>query len=275
MIADLTTYEANVLRMRKERETALQKADRGWLSLAGLFHLHDGENTFGSALGNEIVIPSPVVPARGGVFILKEGKVSVRTTPALQMLCNESSLPGGALADDQAETPDFLTIGKITLVVIQRGTQHYIRMWNTDNPARKNFTGLRFYTVNPTLCVTARFITYDTPLPTRIIDVLGNEHDVPHIGYATFQLNGQDFSLRAIGDETSLSFSFRDATNGETTYGGGRELETSLPVDGILELDFNLAHNHPCAYTNFATCPLPPKENTLPIRIEGGEMTYK
>ncbi len=270
----LSPYETLIQQVRQEREKNLLKAERGWLTLAGLFHLHEGENTFGSGAENDVVLPT-TAPAQAGVFVLKNGAVSIRAKAGLPMLCNGGRLPEGALADDQAEAPDFLTIGKLTLVTIRRGSQHYIRMWNVDNPARKEFTGLRFYPVNPDLRISAEFTPYNPPLPIIITDVLGNEHEVPHIGYVTFEWGGQECRLQAIGDQKSLYFSFRDATNGDTTYGGGRELEAGLASGGVVQLDFNLAHNPPCAYTDFATCPLPPTENALPVRIEAGEMKYR
>jgi uncharacterized protein len=272
---DLTPYEVQIQQFRQDRERSLQKADRGWLTLAGLFHLHEGENSFGRSPENDIVLPTSAAPPRGGVFVLKDNKVTIRPNPNLLMLCNGGRLPSGALASDQEAVPDFLTIGKLTLVAIQRASQHYIRMWNLDNPARKDFSNLNFYPIDLGYCIDARYTPYTSPINIKIIDVLGNEHEVPHTGYAAFEWNGQTCKLMATGEEDTLSFSFRDATNGDTTYGGGRELETGLPKDGIVKLDFNLAHNPPCAYTNFATCPLPPVENTLTVRIEAGEMRYQ
>jgi uncharacterized protein (DUF1684 family) len=226
----LSPYETLIQQVRQEREKNLLKAERGWLTLAGLFHLHEGENTFGSGAENDVVLPT-TAPAQAGVFVLKNGAVSIQAKAGLQMLCNGGHLPAGALADDQAEAPDFLTIGKITLVAIRRGSQHYIRMWNADNPARKEFTGLRFFPVNSDLCINVEFTPYNPPLPITITDVLGNEHEVPHIGYVTFEWGGQECCLQAIGDQKSLYFSFRDPTNGDTTYGGGRELEADLPYE--------------------------------------------
>jgi hypothetical protein len=109
----------------------------------------------------------------------------------------------------------------------------------------------------------------------QITDVLGNQFEMPHVGYVTFEWEGQRCQLQAVGDEKNLYLSFRDKTNADTTYGGGREVETELPKDGKVTIDFNLTHNPPCAYTDFATCPLPPAENVLPVRIEAGEQIYR
>lgn len=270
-----TPYETLVQKIRRQREQELRDADRGWLTLAGLFHLHEGENPFGCAPENDIVLPCSILPAKAGVFILKDGKVSIRPNPGLPILCNGVRPTAESLATDQDETPDFLTVGQFTMVALQRGSDYYIRLWDQDHLARKNFTGLRYYPINPALRINAEFTPYNPPRFIVITDVLGNEHEVPHTGYVTFEREGQECRLHALGDQSGLYFSFRDDTNGNSTYGGGRELEAGLPSGGVVQLDFNLAYNPPCAYTDFATCPLPPPENTLPVRIEAGELTYR
>jgi hypothetical protein len=130
--------------------------------------------------------------------------------------------------------------------------------------------------VDPKYCIEARYTDYDTPRLITIQDVLEIYHETPFQGYVTFAFQGKEHRLEARVDEDDLMrLDFRDATNGDTTYIGGRFLVTEMPEDGKIIVDFNRAYNPPCAYTDFATCPLPPPENRLPIRIEAGEKTFR
>ncbi len=269
------TYTAEIESARKAREQRLIESERSWLTLSGLFTLHEGENTFGSSPECDIHLPGEAVPPKAGTFILKNGKVTVRPLEGLIMTCNEGQVPKRALRMDNEEKPDFLRLANHIMVVIQRGERIFLRTWDANHPVRKYFAGLRYYPVDPDYRIEADFIAYETPRPLPITDVLGNTFEMPHVGYVVFQLHGQECRLEALGDEKGIYISFKDQTNGKTTYGGGRELEAELPRGGKVILDFNLTHNPPCAYTYFATCPLPPAENTLPVPVEAGEMIYQ
>jgi uncharacterized protein (DUF1684 family) len=269
------TYAAEVESARKAREHRLIATERSWLTLSGLFTLREGENTFGSSHDNDIHLPGDAVPPRAGVFVLQKGKVAVRPLEGLIMTCNEDRIPSRALRMDNEEKPDYLRLANHIMVVIQRGERIFLRTWDAEHPVRKYFAGLRYYPVDPAYRVEAAFIPHKEPRMLTITDVLGNTFEMPHIGYVTFQLHGQECRLEVVGDDKGLYISFKDQTNGKTTYGGGRELEAELPRDGKVILDFNLTHNPPCAYTYFATCPLPPAENTLPVAVEAGEMIYQ
>lgn len=268
-------YAAEIESARKAREQRLIQTERSWLTLSGLFTLQEGENTFGSSPENDIHLPGDAVPPRAGTFILKNDKVTVRPLEGLIMTCNDDKVPTRPLRMDNEEKPDFLRLANHIMVVIRRGERIFLRTWDAEHPVRKYFAGLRYYPVDPDYRVEADFVPYEEPRMLPITDVLGNTFEMPHIGYVTFQLHGQECRLEVLGDEKAIYISFKDQTNGKTTYGGGRELEAELPRGGKVVLDFNLTHNPPCAYTYFATCPLPPAENTLPVAIEAGEMIYQ
>jgi len=137
---------------------------------------------------------------------------------------------------------------------------------------RTEFRGQRWFPANESYHVTARFVPYDQPKSVAIPNVLGSSYQEKSPGYALFTLQGWQLRLEPVIDDKELFFIFRDQTAAKETYGAGRFLYTEMPRDGKIELDFNKAENPPCAFTPYATCPLPPKQNILPIRIEAGEL---
>lgn len=268
-------YEKEILKFRSERETRLKENDRSWLALAGLFWLEEGNNTFGSDPSNDIQLENTGVPANAGVFQYKNDIVFLKVNEGVEISCNGLEARFKALHTDIEETPDFLELGSILMVAIKRGKNCLIRVWDRDNPGRKNFTGLKHFPINPEYRVTARFVPYDPPRIPKIRDVIGEEYEVEFPGFATFTLGGKECRLEAEKTDNGLFFNFYDPTNGNGSYPGGRFLVTDPPKDRELVIDFNMAYNPPCAYTDYATCPLPPSQNRLPVRIPVGEMIYR
>lgn len=158
--------------------------------------------------------------------------------------------------------------------IIIRGGVPLVRIWDRESPVGRNFTGFHYYPVKPEYRVSAKYIRYDPPKPIKIMEVIGTEIDSMFLGQAQFALNGVHYTLEAEQSGGELLFNFTDGTNKDTTYGGGRKFYLPIPKGEEIILDFNLTENWPCAYTAFATCPIPPKENHLPIKIEAGEMKY-
>ncbi len=254
------SYRARIEEWRRQREAALQ-ADGGWLTVTGLFWLHEGANSFGSGSSNEIALPKD--PAlKGGVFDLEHGKVTMRTKDLSRELLPYS-----------AESPDTVTFGNLTLLLLRRGDRYGIRLKDNNSRFRKEFTGLHYFPVDESYRVTARFVSDPRNVP--IPNILGQTEPMHSPGYVEFELHGTRLRLTPVEESPAeLSFIFRDLTTGKETYGGGRFLDTPLPQNGKVVLDFNHAYNPPCAFTPYATCPLPPKENRLPVRIEAGELKY-
>src|SRR5262249_41575211 len=158
------------------------------------------------------------------------------------------------------------TLGSLSLSVIRRGDRYGIRLRDRNSLLRKEFTGLRYFPINESFRVTARFVPDPRKIP--ISNILGQTQDPSSPGYVEFDLAGQRFRLTPVVESSGeLFFVFRDLTSGRETYGSGRFLDTPLPKDGKLELDFNKAYNPPCVFTPYATCPLPPKQNRLAVRI--------
>ncbi len=268
-----SAYEKRILRQRKKREERFKNTERGWLGLVGLFWLQDGENKIGSDKSNEIVLPASA-PGRIGMVHYKNGLATFHAEPGVPILCNGKKIMRKTLAADISEEADFLQIGGVTLMLLERGNHHLIRIWDKDSETRKNFTGFNQFPIDQGYCITAKYTSYGEPKVFRIQDVIEIQHEVPYQGYVTFEIDGMEYRLEATGDEDSLFFSFKDHTNGDTTYSGGRYLVAELPENGKVVLDFNTAYNPPCAYTDFATCSIPPAQNHLDVHIEAGEKAY-
>jgi uncharacterized protein (DUF1684 family) len=275
MVAKASNYEETILKERQEREDRFKNSERGWLGLVGLYWLRDGENKIGSSQDCDIILPS-VAPGHVGIVQYNNGVATFRAARSVPVYCNGVQVTLKTLVADIHENADFLEIGDLTLVLLDRASRHLIRVWDRTSKLRKNFTGFNQYPVNPEYCLEARYIDYDTPRLISIRDVLEIYHETPFQGYVTFKLQGKTHRLEARVDEDNLMrLDFKDTTNGDTTYVGGRFLVAEMPKNGKILVDFNRAYNPPCAYTDYATCPLPPQENRLPIRIEAGEKAYR
>ncbi|HUE04597.1 MAG TPA: DUF1684 domain-containing protein [Bryobacteraceae bacterium] len=257
-------YRSGIEEWRKQRVAALT-ADGGWLTVTGLFWLHEGANSFGPAsCGStpcDIVLPAD--PAlREGAFYLHNGKVTLRQAGQTR-----------ELHPDATAKPDVVTMGGLTMFVIRRGDKVGIRLKDNNSRLRKEFTGLHYFPVNPDYRVATRLVPDAKQIP--ILNILGQVENTPSPGYVEFDLRGQKLRLTPVQEAPGeLFFIFRDLTSGKETYGSGRFLTTEFGKDGAVVLDFNKAYNPPCAFTPFATCPLPPKENRLALRIEAGELKY-
>jgi len=267
-------YEASIARWRAGREAAL-KADDGWLAVAGLFWLKEGDNTAGAAAGNDVALPAEAgVPAKLGVFSLKNGVVTFHVAAGADVRMNGKQALDGVLRTANEDKPDTVETGDLTMFAIQRGARYAIRMRDKNSEMRRNFTGLRWYPVKERYRVTAEFHAYPETKTILVPNILGEKVPSPSPGYAEFDLNGEHLRLQPVQEGTQLFFVFRDKTAGRTTYGSGRFLYSDLAKDGKVTLDFNKAYNPPCAFTPFATCPLPIPENRLPVAIEAGELSY-
>jgi hypothetical protein len=268
-------YEEEITRWRQAREERL-KSPTGWLSLAGLSWLKEGENTFGTDARADVVLPVGSVPARAGVIVLKAGKIMATLADGVAATLAGKPVKVTELHHDVPGPPDVLSFGPVTLQPILRGgTRYGIRVRDVNNPARRDFTGLRWFPIRVELKVAARFVPRETPLSITVPSVVGPPQVLSSPGTAVFAIGGRDVRLDAVLDEpdaTELFFIFRDQTAGKETYGGGRFLYTPLARDGQVVLDFNKAFSPPCAYSSWATCPLPPPQNRLAVRIEAGEL---
>jgi uncharacterized protein (DUF1684 family) len=264
-------YHAEIRKWRDKREQSL-KAEDGWLSLTGLFWLKAGENRVGSAAGNRVQLPDGF-PAIAGTMRLHDGQVTF--TPERNQLAqvNGKAIRSAVvLQDDKAGSPDTLSIGRLKLTVIERGSQIGVRMKDSQSEARLRFKGLSWFPVKPEWRVRARFVRQ----PKRMLfdAQAGGKQEMASPGYVEWTFAGKQLRLTPVSEGDQLFYVFRDTTAGKSTYAAARFLYSDLPKDGFVTLDFNKAYNPPCVFTPYSTCPLPPAENRLPVAVEAGEKMY-
>jgi hypothetical protein len=268
-------YRAEIEKWRQDRETRL-KSDGGWLTVSGLFWLKEGPNRFGSDPSSDIVLPAGA-PAAAGVFEHRAGRTIVRAERGTSATVEGRAVTEMEMAPDSSDNPTVLALGDLTMFVVQRGEKFGIRLKDKNSRMRREFTGLKWYPIQPDYRVTATYTEYDPPKQIPIPTVLGTTENMASPGYLTFKLRGKTLRLDPVledPDARDLFIIFRDQTSGDTTYGAGRFLYADKPVNGKVVLDFNQAYSPPCAFTPFATCPLPPPQNRLAVRLEAGEMKY-
>ena len=268
--ANPSPYPAEIASWRRRMEDSL-RAERGWLALVGLCWLEEGTNRFGSSADNPIVLPGSSAPEHAGSFVLHGGSVTLHPEAA-GVTINGQPATAAQLRSDADGAADLVAIGDLTMLVLRRGERYAIRLWDRRSPARVAFAGRRWYPVDERYRLAARFIAHDPPRTLPVPNVLGEIEQRRSPGYAVFTLGDREHSLDAVTDADELFFIFRDQTAGDTTYPAGRFLKAAYPQDGQVTLDFNRAYSPPCAFTAFATCPLPPPRNHLPLRIEAGEL---
>jgi uncharacterized protein (DUF1684 family) len=270
-------YKAGILKWRAEREQRL-KGDDGWLTVAGLFWLHQGSNGIGSDPASDVLLPAGAAPARAGAVELNGRQITLRLEAGLVGRVGGRPVSGQVmLKPDSAGEPDVLELGRLRLFVIARGGRFAIRLRDRESAARREFGGLSWFDVSEAYRISSRFVAYPKPKPVTVPNVLGHMETMPSPGYAEFAVQGQTVRLDGVLEEPDakqLFFIFSDATSGKETYHSGRFLYSDMPMADKVTLDFNKAYNPPCAFTAYATCPLPPKQNVLPVRIEAGEKTY-
>lgn len=260
---------------RGRRVIALTRPD-GWLSLIGLHWLDPGTHRVGSAPDNGIRLM--MGPAHLGVFTVRDGKARFVADAAVTV--DGAPSRGGALrsdADEGGASEMGFDDGKGLATVIVRGGRLALRVKHADAPSRVHFGGLDYWLGGRDWQIPARFIAHPAGKTLPIANIIGGTDDIPNPGAVEFTRDGKTFRLEALDEgEDTLFLVFADRTGGHGSYPAGRFLDAPRPdAKGQLLLDFNQAYNPPCAFTPFATCPLPPPENRLDLRIEAGEKTYR
>ena len=269
-----TSFSADTQKWREQHETEI-KAEDGWLTVSGLFWLKEGTTTIGTGEKSDIVLPARSAPVTVGSLELNNGVVSLRVSDGVVVQVNDKPVQEYVMTFETDKPPDQFKVGSLKLGVIKRGNRYGLRVRDKNSPARLHFKGLKWFPARENYRIIATFTAYDEPKEIRIMNVLGDELKLKTPGLLTFTLNGQKFELRpVIEDEKKLFIIFRDLTAGKTTYPAGRFLYADLPKDGKVVLDFNRAENPPCAFTEFATCPLPPRQNFMNTAINAGEMRF-
>ncbi|MFC1575809.1 DUF1684 domain-containing protein [Gemmatimonadota bacterium] len=272
-LPEAEAHTAEIASWQAQRVEGLE-TPLGWLSVIGLTWLEPGENPFGSDPANFVRFPEALSPPRAGSFFLEEEVVRMEVEPEVEVTLDGEPVTSLVLHSAAGGRPATVWMGSLAWRVIQREDLIGVRVRDTLNAARFEFEGIETFPVSLDWVVPAHFHRHLVPRTIHVPNVLGMITETPSPGSVEFEVGGESYRLAVTGDPDGDSFFivFGDRTNGSETYPAGRFLYVDAPDEtGRLLIDFNRAHNPPCAFTPHATCPLPPDQNHLPVRIEAGE----
>ncbi len=267
-------HEADVLEWRRERLESLTRDD-GWLTLTGLYWLEEGDSTCGSDPDSDVVLPASA-PSRVGTLTITGERRELEVEPGIAVTIDGERRRRAAIETDADGEPTLIELGSVGFYLIDRDGRIGVRVKDREHAALESFEGLDYYPIDGRWRVEARFEPYDPPKTIPVPTVLGTVSDTRSPGAVVFRMAARVLRLDALpADEGELWLIFGDASNGEETYGGGRFLYAQGPdADGRVVVDFNKSYNPPCAFTPYATCPLPPPQNRLELAVRAGEKSY-
>ncbi len=246
------------------------KAPGGWLNLAGLFWLEEGENTLGSDEDSDHVFPRG--PENIGKMIFENDTVEFVAEPGVTIKSEDGQVERKMLVSDAGGRATRLEVDSMEFFLIRRGERTGIRLRDFLHPRLGKLDSIDRYPADMDWIIEARFIEDTEGKTIEIPDVLGDVSEETVAGTLKFEYQGETHRLYPTGSSESLFLIFGDETSGLETYGGGRFLSVGGPdEDGKVEIDFNKAYNPPCAFSDYATCPLAPRENILPFEVTAGE----
>jgi uncharacterized protein len=269
---DADTYRHQIEAWQKHRETGL-RSPTGWLTLAGLFWLSPGKHTIGSGDTSDFLLPKDA-PSQVGIFEVSGKEVTFTSLDGTEVSINGQPFKGSTVLkhNEDDDKCDKVEAGPVQFLVMDRDDRLAIRVKDRNSQTLKQFKGTEFFPINPAYRFEAKFTESPTKIP--VPNILGKTEMQESPGVVEFTFQGQTLRMRPVYEGKTLFFIFKDLTSKDRTYQAGRMVNTPLPENGKVLLDFNKAYNPPCIFTPFATCPLPPKENVLPVRIEAGELRY-
>jgi uncharacterized protein (DUF1684 family) len=275
--AEEPDYPSQILQWRTERIGRLTGPE-SWLTLVGLEWLKPGETRLGSAKDNQVILSKG--PAQLGRLILSEDRKTLHFIPgtSTQLRINDQPPSEMDLLTDENGKPSVLRVGSLSLTPIRRGERVGLRIRDKESEGRLHFSGLNYFPIDPSWRIAARWVPFEKPRMLSITNVIGQTHEEPCPGKAVFEREGKTYELFPTeeDDGKELFFVLRDKTSGKETYGASRFLYAKAAANGIVILDFNMLYNPPCAFTDFATCPLPIPENRLmDLPIHAGERKYE
>ncbi|MFQ5525923.1 MAG: DUF1684 domain-containing protein, partial [Thermoanaerobaculia bacterium] len=246
--------------------------------LVGLHWLEEGDNAFGAAEGNALRFPEGSIDDYAGVLVLEGAEVRLLPGAGIALSADGAQLSGATvlLPDTSDDGPTIVESGSLLFYVIQRGDMTGVRVKDRESPVLAAFEGMDYFPVDAGWRKNARYELFDKPRLLETPNVLGTVSEEEILGQVVFEVDGEAHSLLPSGSpDDGFFLVFGDRTNGAETYGGGRFLYSGpVEADGSVVVDFNKAYSPPCVFTPYATCPLPPAENKLAIRIEAGEKTF-
>jgi uncharacterized protein (DUF1684 family) len=249
---------------------------RDFVSIAGLHPLAPGTNTAGSAATNDIRLP-PAAPATFGSFVLEDERVRYHPARGVRVLLRDQPVTAPVdLRNDREPEVDELVLGNIRIVVHVSGSTRSIRVRDPDGPLARGFRGFTWFPIEAKYRTTGRFIKDARPQRLKVLNTYGDADEYASEGVVEFQLLGETMRLRPFTTSPGrFYFVFKDASSGAETYETARFLYSDLLEDGTTVLDFNVAYNPPCAFNRYTTCPIPLRENRLPVKVLAGEGAYR
>ena len=265
------TYENEILKWRAEKYEALT-GENGWVALAGLFELNHGRNLIGSNPMCEVVLPEQA-PTFLGVAEMNGKAVRFQAAEGVRVKVNGRLVQKAILKAAQDPKPSFITWNQIRMVVHKHGEKYSFRIWDNEREDRFNLPPLKWFPINKKFKFNAIYTRYPKPKVSPQDDSIGDVITEQIAGFISFRFEGKTYKLDVSETRTKKLFvKFRDSTSQKETYPPSRYLYTERPIKGKVTLDFNLAHSPPCAFTPYATCVFAPPQNTLPFRVEAGEI---
>jgi len=251
------------------------KKETGWLNLVGLYWLNEGDNTFGADKSNDIIFPANRSPEFIGKIIKNDSIIRTIINDNVIVFSDEEPITNIIMTPDVSGSPTVLDCNTLRWYIIKRGGKYGIRLRDLKANLLEDFEGIERFPVDEDWKLNAKFEKYDSPKIIMIPNVLGNVEERLSPGRIIFNIEGKEYILSPTSAGERLSIIFADLTSGEETYGAGRFLYIDGPdSNNIVILDFNKAYNPPCVFTKYATCPLPPDDNKLRVRITAGEKNY-
>jgi uncharacterized protein len=270
-----TDYIKGIEKWRSDEESNLKK-ETGWLTVAGLFWLKEGTNTVGAGPDFDVRLTDNFKKGKFGEIDFKSGAATLKVESGIEAQSDGKSISTTIdLVSDEKGKPTEIRTGSQTFFLIRREDRFGIRLKDSQSKARVTFKGQHWFPIDESYKVTARFEAFPEPKEVMVPNVLGGKFKMKSPGTLKFTLKGKEYSLQPVVEEDETLFIiFSDRSNLEETYKSGRFLYADKAVNGEAMLDFNKAKNPPCAFTPFATCPLPPPGNNLDMEIKAGEKRY-
>jgi uncharacterized protein (DUF1684 family) len=270
-----TDYAKEIEKWRSEREATLKK-ETAWLTVAGLFWLKEGLNTVGAGEQFDVRLTDNFKQGKFGEIEFKNGTAVLKLAQGIEARADGKPFQTEMnLVSDENGKPTQIQTGTQTFFLIKREERFGIRLKDSNSEARRNFKGLHWFPIDEAWKIKARFEAFPEPKEVSVPNVLGGNFKMKSPGVVKFTVQGKEYSLQPVDEGDGVLFIvFRDKSSENETYKSGRFLYADKPVNGEAVLDFNKAENPPCAFTPFATCPLPPPGNTLDLEIKAGEKRY-
>jgi uncharacterized protein (DUF1684 family) len=251
------------------------KKESGWLNLVGLYWLKEGENTFGADKQNDIVFPQNKADEFIGRIIKNDTLIFTEINPDIKVYHDGEAVRNIEMKSDVSGDATILSHKTLKWFIIKRGEKYGVRLRDLEAELLSSFKGIERFPVQDKWKIKADYIKHEKEKKIMVPSILGTVSEEISYGMLEFTVDDQKYSLEPIRSGKGLFIIFADLTSGESTYGAGRFLYTDGPdSNNTVILDFNKSYNPPCAFTKYATCPLPPDENRLKLKITAGEKNF-